>query len=152
MQLHSRLMMKKVFILLSLLWAMVTYAQQKDTIQLINYGGTLLPVINNEVLTMRDMKPLFKTHPETYAAWKKARNSARLTATFLALNVIGTFGILLSETDRELLIFLGISVTSIAGVYLNEPAKNKRLKHAVTLYNERIRSENVTNALNQPRP
>lgn len=118
-------------------------AQNCDSIQLINFFGTYAPSINNEVKTYRQIKPLMKAHPETFAAWKKARNAERIGQLLLLTDVLATFVLLLSDNEAVMLGSLGVGLGTLTTFLLYEDIRNSRLKHAIQLYNQRLREERI---------
>lgn len=118
-------------------------AQTSDSIQLINFFGTYAPSINNEVKTYRQIKPLMKAYPETFAAWKKARNAERIGQLLLLTDAVATFVLLLSDNEAVMLGSLGIGLGALTTFILYEDIRNVRLKHAVQLYNRRLSEDQV---------
>lgn len=118
-------------------------AQKADSIQLINFFGTYAPSINNEVKTYRQIKPLMKAYPETFAAWKKARNAERIGQLLLLTDAVATFVLLLSDNEAVMLGSLGIGLGALTTFILYEDIRNVRLKHAVQLYNRRLSEDQV---------
>ncbi|MFN5920368.1 MAG: hypothetical protein ACK45I_03605 [Bacteroidota bacterium] len=118
-------------------------AQTKDTIQLINFFGTYAASIDNEIKTYRHLKPLMKAYPETYTAWKKARNAERLGQLLLAIDAIGICVLLVSDNEAIMLASLVAGVGTLTTFILYEDVRNHKLKEAVQLYNQKIREERI---------
>jgi hypothetical protein len=124
---------------LLLLHAGSIFAQQRDTIQLLNFFGTNVAAINNDIKNYRQLKPLMKAYPETFEAWKKARNAERVAQFLIILDVASTFTLLLSENEAFILSSLGVGVGALVTGILYTDIRNRRLKNAVELYNQKVR-------------
>jgi hypothetical protein len=135
--------MKKMCSVFFLLLSYNLMAQTKDTIQLINFFGTYAASIDNEIKTYRQLKPLMKAYPETYTAWKKARNAERLGQLLLATDAISTCVLLLSDNETVMLASLIVGVATLTTFILYEDVRNRRLKEALQLYNQKIREERI---------
>lgn len=134
-------MLKIKLLLIVLCFVLTTKAQTPDTIQLVNYFGRLTPVIDGHAVTFKQLKPMLQKYPETLQAWKKARNSARISQTLLITDVAATLLFLTTKSEEVIITSLAIGVSALVTLNLHQDVRNLKLLYAVQMYNRKALDE-----------
>lgn len=132
-------MLKLKLLLVVLSSVLVAQAQTVDTIQLVNYFGRLTPVVQGHAVTYRQLKPMMERYPDILWAWRKARNSTRISQALLLTDVAATLVLLTTESEQVIISSLAIGVGALITLNLHQEVRNQRIMHAVQLYNNKVR-------------
>ncbi|MFN4971567.1 MAG: hypothetical protein ACK45I_03145 [Bacteroidota bacterium] len=134
-------MLKLKLLLIVMCSAWVLKAQPMDTVQLVNYFGRLTPVVHGHAVTYRQLKSLMQRYPETLEAWKKSRNSTRLSQALLLTDVAATLVLLSTKSEKVIMASLAVGVGALITLNLYQETRNLHMLYAVQLYNKKIREE-----------
>ena len=80
-------------------------------------------------------------YPETLEAWKKSRNSTRLSQALLLTDVAATLVLLSTKSEKVIMASLAVGVGALITLNLYQETRNLHMLYAVQLYNKKIREE-----------
>ncbi len=124
--------------ILALLPIQNAYAQNnKDTLQAVNFFGTIYAVKNSYALELRELKPLVRNNPQAFKEFKKARRIKFISQSLYVLSAIPTAIALYTEKESEF--WIGISAAGLINgiaTYMMLDPYNKHITFCIKEYNK----------------
>jgi hypothetical protein len=109
----------------------------KDSLQAVNFFGTIYAVKNSYALELRELKPLIRNNPQSFKAFKKAKRLKVLSQSLNILSIVPTAAALYTEKESEF--WIGISVAGLingVAAYLMIDPYNKHITNCIKEYNK----------------
>ena len=138
---HNTMLQKStltLFLFLTLFSFQFAKAQNsKDSLQAVNFFGTIYAVKNSTALQLSELKPLVKNNQNAFKSFKKARRIKAIYVGLEILSIIPAAYAIATENETEFWIGLGVSgLLSGVGAYLMLDPYNKHITNCIKEYNK----------------
>ena len=135
-------MLQKISIPFLFILALFTFKSSnaqnsKDSLQAVNFFGTIYAVKSSNALQLNELKPLIINNPNAYKSFKKARRLKVLSQSLYILSIVPTAAALYTEIEYEF--WIGISVAGLingVATYIMLDPYNKHITNCIKEYNK----------------
>lgn len=142
MDTNNYTMLQKISIPFLFILALFTFQStnaqnSKDSLQAVNFFGTIYAVKSSTALQLSELKPLVKNNPNAFKSFKKARRIKALSIGLEIISIVPATLAIISENDTEFWIGIGVSgILNGVGTYLMLDPYNKHLTNCIKEYNK----------------
>ena len=142
MDTNNYTMSQKISIPILFILALFTFQSSnaqnsKDSLQAVNFFGTIYAVKSSTALQLSELKPLVKNNQNAFKSFKKARRIKTISIGLEIISIIPLAFAIATENETEFWIGIGVSgILNGVGTYLMLDPYNKHITNCIKEYNK----------------